>query len=91
MTITQIKIRRIFPEGALRAIVSVTFDDCLAVHDIKVIEGSERLFAAMPSHKDDKGVYRDIVHPSCTELRNRLEGEILAAYEKAVVLETLDT
>lgn len=56
-----------------------------------MIRGTERLFSAMPSHKDDKGVYRDIVHPFCTELRRRLEDEILAAYEKAVALETLDT
>jgi len=58
----------------------VTVDNDLAVHDIKVIEGPERLFVAMPSRRDDNGVFRDIVHPIDSELRNEIEGEILSAY-----------
>ena len=52
MEITDIKIRRIITEGRLRAVVSVTVDNMLAVHDIKVVQGDERLFVAMPSRKD---------------------------------------
>ena len=59
MLITEIKIRKTFTDGALRGIVSVTIDDCLAIHDIKVVQGSERLFIAMPSRKDENGIYRD--------------------------------
>ena len=64
----------------LRAVVSLTFDGSFAVHDIKIVQGEERLFVAMPSRRDDNGVFRDIVHPIDSELRNEIEGEILSAY-----------
>ena len=67
MNVTDIRIRRTYEDGKLKALVSVTIDQDLAVHDIKVIEGSERLFVAMPSRKDDNGVFRDIVHPITME------------------------
>ena len=63
MEITDVKIRKIMTDGRLRAVVSVTVDNMLAVHDIKVVQGDERLFVAMPSRKDENGVFRDIVHP----------------------------
>ncbi|MCD7847768.1 MAG: septation regulator SpoVG [Oscillospiraceae bacterium] len=83
MTITGIKVRKLIPEGKLKGIVSVTFDNSFAVHDIKVIEGDNRLFVAMPSRRDDTGTFRDIVHPISTEARNRMESEILEAYYNA--------
>lgn len=64
----------------LKALVSITVDYDLAVHDIKVIEGPERLFVAMPSRKDDNGVFRDIAHPITPEARQEIETKILAAY-----------
>ena len=84
MTITGIKVRKLIPEGKLRGIVSVTFDNAFAVHDIKVIEGDNRLFVAMPSRRDDSGTFRDIVHPISTEARNQMEAEILQAYYDSV-------
>ena len=80
MTITGIKVRKLIPEGKLRGVVSVTFDNAFAVHDIKVIEGDNRLFVAMPSRRDDSGTFRDIVRPISTEARNQMEAEILQAY-----------
>ena len=80
MTITEVKFRRFINEGKLRAVVSLTFDGSFAVHDIKIVQGEERLFVAMPSRRDDNGVFRDIVHPIDSELRNEIEGEILSAY-----------
>ena len=82
MKITDVKVRKLFDEGPMKAVVSVTFDGQLAVHDIKIIEGSERLFVAMPSRKDDNGVFRDIVHPITMEGRGTLEGLILEEYQK---------
>lgn len=82
MNVTDIRIRRTYEEGKLKALVSVTVDQDLAVHDIKIIEGSERLFVAMPSRKDDNGVFRDIVHPITMEGRGTLEGLILEEYQK---------
>ena len=84
MTITNIKVRKILPEGRLRGIISVTFDDAFAVHDIKVVQGDDRLFVAMPSRRDDAGVFRDIVHPISSEAREKIEKEILSAYRQAV-------
>lgn len=91
MIISEIKIRKTFDEGALRAIVSVTIDDCFAVHEIKVIQGSERLFIAMPARKDDNGVFRDTVHPIYPEARKYFEDTILEAYRNYIELEKVLT
>ena len=80
MKITDIKIRKIIPEGRLRAVISITIDNELAVHDIKVVQGDERLFVAMPSRKDESGIFRDIVHPISPESRQVIESQILDAY-----------
>lgn len=84
MKITDIKFRKFFDEGNLKAIVSVTFDDCLVVHDIKVVQGSARRFVAMPSRKDETGIFRDIVHPINSAVRDEIEGAILDAYERYI-------
>ena len=55
MTITDIRVRKINSEGRMKAVVSVTFDDAFVVHDIKVIEGQDKLFIAMPSRKTPEG------------------------------------
>ena len=84
MNITDIKVRRLLQEGRLRAVVSVTVDNELAIHDIKVIEGPERLFVAMPSRRDDNGVYRDIVHPISSKERSAIEERILSCYQSSL-------
>lgn len=86
MEITDIKIRRIITEGRLRAVVSVTIDNMLAVHDIKVVQGDERLFVAMPSRKDENGVFRDIVHPISVDARKLMEERILEAYQQYLII-----
>ena len=89
MEITDVKIRKIISEGRLRAVVSVTIDDMLAVHDIKIVQGDERLFVAMPSRKDENGTFRDIVHPISPSARKLFEENILEAYERQLaVIET---
>ena len=82
MQITDIKVRKVTQEGKMKAVVSVTFDDVFVVHDIKVIEGREKLFAAMPSRKAADGTYRDIVHPITTDMREELQNAILTKYEE---------
>lgn len=64
----------------MKAVVSVTFDDCLAVHDIKVIYARERYFIVMPSRKNPDGTYRDVVHPINAEFRATLENAVIDAY-----------
>ena len=80
MNITDIRVRRTYQDTRLKALVSVTIDNDFAVHDIKVIEGPERLFVAMPSRKDDHNVFRDICHPITPQARATLESSILSAY-----------
>ncbi|MBE6599377.1 MAG: septation regulator SpoVG [Ruminococcaceae bacterium] len=82
MVITDIKVRKLFEEGPMKAIVSVTFDGQLALHDIKVISVRERNFIVMPSRKNPDGTYRDIVHPINAEFRAALEEAVLNAYEE---------
>ena len=86
MKITDIKVRKLFNEGPMRAIVSVTFDGQLAVHDIKVINARDRLFIVMPSRKNPDESFRDIVHPINSEFRAMIESEVLSAYEEALAV-----
>lgn len=83
MNITDIRVRKVSSTGKMKAVVSITLDDCFVVHDIKVIEGQEKLFIAMPSRKTPEGEFKDIAHPINTETRELLETKILAAYEEA--------
>lgn len=85
MKITDIKIRKFFDEGPMKAVVSVTFDDCLAVHDIKVIYARDRYFIVMPSRKNPDGSYRDIVHPINGDFRAELERAVIDAYHVQLV------
>ncbi len=87
MTITDIRIRKLMNDGRLRAVISITIDDMIAIHDIKVIEGPNRLFVAMPSRREENGTFRDVVHPISAEAREYLETSILEAYEKEVILQ----
>lgn len=81
MKISDVRIRKTMNEARLRAVVSLTIDNAVAVHDIKVIQGDERLFVAMPSRRDETGAFRDIVHPISPEARQMIESEILNAYD----------
>lgn len=89
MTITDVRIRKIATEGKMKAIVSVTFDNEFVVHDIKVIEGQNGLFIAMPSRKTPDGEFKDIAHPINTDTREKIQNSILKAYEEAMEEETL--
>ena len=80
MVISDIKIRKFFEDGPMKAVVSVTFDGALAVHDIKVINARDKYFIVMPSRKNPDGTFRDIVHPINAEFRAELEGAVIKAY-----------
>ena len=84
MTITDVRVRKIASEGKMKAIVSITFDNEFVVHDIKVIEGQNGLFIAMPSRKTPDGEFKDIAHPINTDTREKIQTSILKAYEAAV-------
>ena len=83
MNISDVRVRIVRKDDTkLKAVASVTFDDCFVVHDIKVIEGNEGYFIAMPSRKTADGEYKDIAHPIKTEVREQLIKVILNAFEE---------
>ena len=84
MQITDVKVRTLFDEGPMKAIVSVTFDGQLAVHDIKVINARDKYFIVMPSRKNPDDTYRDIVHPINSQFRAALEKAVIEAYYEAL-------
>ena len=84
MQITDIKVRKLFDEGPMKAIVSVTFDDQLAVHDIMVINARDKFFIVMPSRKNPDDTYRDIVHPINSQFRTVVENAVIDAYGVAL-------
>ncbi|MBE7063295.1 MAG: septation regulator SpoVG [Clostridia bacterium] len=87
MDITDIRVRRMTAEGKMKAVVSVTFDDAIVIHDIKVIEGQDKLFIAMPSRKTPDGVFKDIAHPINAEMRESLQSAILSKYEESLAMQ----
>lgn len=84
MKITEVKIRKLLDTGRLRAVVSVTFDNVFAVHDIKVVQGDSRLFVAMPSRRESDGSYRDVVHPINSSFRQMTEQAVLEQYKSEI-------
>ena len=84
MKITDVRVRKLTDEGKMKCIVSLTFDNLFVVHDIKVIEGHNGLFIAMPSRKIGEGNFRDIANPINAEMRQMLEEEVLKAYQEAI-------
>lgn len=82
MNITDVRIRKISDDGKMRAVASITLDDEFVVHDIKIIDGQNGLFIAMPSKKMSDGAFRDVAHPICSEVHNQIKEQIFQAYEK---------
>ena len=78
-------------DGRLKAVVSMTVDNAIAVHDIKIVQGDERVFVAMPSRRDESGMFRDIIHPISPEARGEIEDRIINAYEKYVSAQQSDS
>ncbi|MCF7914370.1 MAG: septation regulator SpoVG [Spirochaetaceae bacterium] len=91
MDITDIRIRKVGTEGKLKAYVTVTFDDCFVVHNVKIIEGKNGAFIAMPSRKTKKGEYKDVAHPINSDFRGMLQEKILEEYERQVENGSVET
>jgi stage V sporulation protein G len=89
MEITDIRVRKVAGEGKLKAYVTVTFDDCFVVHNIKIIEGKNGVFIAMPSRKTRVGEYKDVAHPISPDFRTELQERILDKYDFGSVQDDL--
>lgn len=83
MKITSVSVRKVEKEDSrMKGIATIVLDDQFAVHDIRIIEGDNGLFTAMPSRKTATGGYRDVAHPINPEARDMIEKAILDAYNK---------
>ncbi|HKL57748.1 MAG TPA: septation regulator SpoVG [Sphaerochaeta sp.] len=80
MDISEVRIRKVTQAGKLKAYVTVTFDNQFVVHNIKVIEGREGDFIAMPSRQLANGEFKDVAHPICSEFRDHLQQVVMEAY-----------
>jgi stage V sporulation protein G len=83
LEVTEVRLRRVYPEGRMRAIVSITIDGEFVVHDIRVIDGKKGMFVAMPSKRTPEGEFRDIAHPISPTMREKIEAAVLEAYRRA--------
>lgn len=84
MRVTDVRLRVLNNEGKTRAVASVTFDDELVIHDVRLVEGRGGLFLSMPSRKRAQGGYRDIAHPVTAEARGLIQEAVMRAYEENV-------
>ncbi len=84
MKVTDVRVRKVLTEGKMKAIVSVTFDDAFVIHDVKVVEGQNGLFVAMPSRKTPDGEFRDIAHPITSSAREVIQSAVLEAYTSVI-------
>lgn len=82
MDITDVRVRKVITNSRMKAIATITFDDCFVVRDIKVIDGQEGLFVAMPSRKSADGQFRDVAHPIRQEFREVIENRIIDVYNQ---------
>ena len=80
MEVTDVRLRKVDTDGRMRAIASVTFDEEFVVHDIRVIDGNDGLFVAMPSKRTPDGEFRDVAHPINSNTRSKIQDAVLASY-----------
>lgn len=84
MTVTDVRIRKLNKEGRMKAIVSITLNDNFVVHDVRVIEGNNGLFVAMPSKRMPDGEYKDVAHPINSTTRQVIQEAVLSAYDEGL-------
>ena len=85
MNITDVRVRLMDKaDSNMKAVASITIDGEFVVHDIKVIQGNDKLFIAMPSKKDGNGDFKDIAHPINTATRTKIQDAVLAKYEEVI-------
>ena len=87
MEITDIRVRKVAGEGKLKAYVTITFENCFVVHNVKIIEGKTGVFIAMPSRKTRAGDYKDVAHPITPEFRADMQKMVLDKYDSGAVVD----
>jgi stage V sporulation protein G len=88
MEVTDVRLRRVNTEGRMKAIASITIDGEFVIHDIRVIDGNNGMFVAMPSKRTPDGEFRDIAHPITSDTREKIQNAVLNEYHRAGEIET---
>ena len=89
MEITDIRIRKVADNPKMKAYVTVTFDDCFVVHNVKIIKGQDGFFIAMPSRKTATGEYKDVAHPINPNFRAEMQEKILEKYDSGNIADDI--
>lgn len=89
MEVTDVRIRKINRDGKMKAIVSITLNEQFVVHDVRVIEGNNGLFVAMPSKRTPDGEFKDIAHPITSQTREVIQTAVLTAYDEELDKQSL--
>lgn len=84
MNISDVRIRLVPGDNKLKAVASVTIDEAIVIHDVKILAGENDVFIAMPSRKIPSGEYKDVAHPVNAEARNELVRRVISAYKEAI-------
>ncbi|MFC3419254.1 septation regulator SpoVG [Salinicoccus hispanicus] len=83
MKITDVRLRKVNNQDTrMKALASITFEDAFVIHDLRVIEGNNGLFVAMPSKRTPDGEFRDIAHPIHSDMRQHVQEEVMRVYEE---------
>lgn len=82
MKVTDVRLRKIQTDGRMKALVSITLDEALVIHDLRVIEGNSGLFVAMPSKRTPDGEFRDIAHPINSDMRQEIQDAVMKVYDE---------
>jgi len=85
--ITEVRAKRIKGNNRLKGIAAITIDECFVIHELRIIDGKNGFFVAMPSRRMPNGEYKDVAHPINTETRNMIEQEVLDTFNALPELE----
>lgn len=87
MKVTDVRMRKLITDSRMKALVSITLDDVFVVHDLRVIEGNNGLFVAMPSKRTSDGEFRDIAHPINSGMRQEIQDAVMKVYDETEAVE----
>lgn len=82
MNVTNVRVKKIENKNRLKAVATITFDECFVIHELRLIEGKNGLFVAMPSKKNTQGEFRDVCHPITKDLRQQIEDAVIKVYHE---------
>ena len=87
MKVTDVRMRKLATDSRMKALVSITLDEAFVIHDLRVIEGNNGLFVAMPSKRTADGEFRDIAHPIKSEMRQEIQAAVMKVYDETEAID----